>query len=394
MSNILNSIKIPNGTQYFINTANAEHKDKSTDNTQEKEDKLFLIGALSQDTNPQTHSLVNTYMNLDGELFSNDVKVSVEGHTHDWNDIVASSPLSMDKGGTGAWELYDREIKDDAGNIIETQPGILTNLHIFPVEDGIELQEDLQAFKKDLKWNSSTEEDFSLNLPSFWHGDKDEYETLDEEDKINENTLYFIKDVKEIYKGNDILSNFITVNETLDFDGNVISLNKDKILNLLGLADKELVFKSDFPILADNHYVKKSGDTMEGLLYLTNASGIKTSDPWASISIRNGNGDIRCSLMISDGNRFHVNQQQTGATYAERYLFPEIKAETLTADIWYDVLTSKNPVTLKQGGTGATGTTDSDAIIQAHKNLRMDEAIMVSADEPNSDFCKIWVQIR
>lgn len=65
-------------------------------------DKLFLIGAKTQDSYPQTYSHDTTYIGTDGCLYSNSTKVSVEGHTHDY------LPLS---GGTlnGALHMAENE---------------------------------------------------------------------------------------------------------------------------------------------------------------------------------------------------------------------------------------------------------------------------------------------
>lgn len=101
-------------------------------------------------------------------------------------------------------------------------------------------------------------------------------------------------------------------------------------------------------------YLPLTGGTTTGKVYLANGSGVYGTDTsWTSISFRGADEKIRCTLMLSDTNRFHVNQQETGASYAERYLLPTV-ATDLTGDVWYTILTSKNTVTIAQGGTGAT----------------------------------------
>lgn len=53
-------------------------------------------------------------------------------------------------------------------------------------------------------------------------------------------------------------------------------------------------------------------------------------------------------------HRFYFIQRYTaGATYAERYVFPAATT-TMSEDVWYQILTNKNAVTVAQGGTGAT----------------------------------------
>lgn len=102
--------------------------------------------------------------------------------------------------------------------------------------------------------------------------------------------------------------------------------------------------------------VKKAGDKMTGKLYAANGSGVYGADgSWESMAFYDDSDTpkIRGSMMVSDANRFHINQQETGASYAERYMLPEV-GSGLTADVWYNILTSKKPVTIAQGGHGAT----------------------------------------
>lgn len=70
---------------------------KNTAGSTNSSSKLFLIGATSQAANPQTHSHDTAYVGTDGCLYSNNTKVSVEGHTHSY------LPLS---GGTLTGGLY------------------------------------------------------------------------------------------------------------------------------------------------------------------------------------------------------------------------------------------------------------------------------------------------
>lgn len=97
-----------------------------------------------------------------------------------------------------------------------------------------------------------------------------------------------------------------------------------------------------------------AGGTTTGKVYLANGSGVHGTDAgWTSIGFYGTSNKLRGSLMLTDTNCFHFNQQETGATYAERYKLP-IVTTGLTKDVWYAILTSKNAVTVAQGGTGAT----------------------------------------
>jgi hypothetical protein len=65
-------------------------------------------------------------------------------------------------------------------------------------------------------------------------------------------------------------------------------------------------------------------------------------------------GKIRSSIMLTDGNCIHFNNTETGSRYADRYKLPDVTPNK-TEDNWYGILTTKTPVTLAQGGTGASG---------------------------------------
>ena len=51
---------------------------------------MYLVGATAQTANPQTYSNENVYIGTDNCLYSNNEKVSVEGHTHTAKDVGAS----------------------------------------------------------------------------------------------------------------------------------------------------------------------------------------------------------------------------------------------------------------------------------------------------------------
>lgn len=55
---------------------------KNTAGSTNTSSKIFLVGATSQAANPQTYSHDTAYVGTDGCLYSNNTKVSVNGHTH------------------------------------------------------------------------------------------------------------------------------------------------------------------------------------------------------------------------------------------------------------------------------------------------------------------------
>lgn len=113
----------------------------------------------------------------------------------------------------------------------------------------------------------------------------------------------------------------------------------------------------------EDKMLPKSGGSMTGRLYGPEF-GIK-NDVWPSCGFYNASGQRVGSFQIaSDSNRAVFNQQETGADYAERYMLPA-RTDGLTADVWYSVLTSKNPVTVAQGGTGATTAAAARANLEA-----------------------------
>ena len=57
---------------------------KNTAGSTDTSSKIFLIGATSQAANPQTYSHDTVYVGIDGCLYSNGTKVSVDGHTHNY----------------------------------------------------------------------------------------------------------------------------------------------------------------------------------------------------------------------------------------------------------------------------------------------------------------------
>lgn len=107
-----------------------------------------------------------------------------------------------------------------------------------------------------------------------------------------------------------------------------------------------------------------------------------TDTGWSSYQFRASNGtDSRGEIMISDVNRIHFNQRKTGASYAERYMLPTVTSG-LTADAWYNILTTKSAVTVEQGGTGAT------TAKAALENL----GIYYQSSEPSLVEGRIWLK--
>lgn len=95
---------------------------------------------------------------------------------------------------------------------------------------------------------------------------------------------------------------------------------------------------------ADIGAVAKAGDTMTGNLI------IQTSyDP--AILYARADGTLRGYTLTNDDNRYIVIQKHLNDDNVDSYYFPIVNSGS---SIGYDVLTTKSPVTVAQGGTGTT----------------------------------------
>lgn len=80
------SCPIVNGVPYYKNTNTT-----STAGASNTSNKIYLIGATSQSASPTTYSHDTAYVDTDGCLYSNNIKVSTEGHTHPVDDTLSST---------------------------------------------------------------------------------------------------------------------------------------------------------------------------------------------------------------------------------------------------------------------------------------------------------------
>ena len=112
--------------------------------------------------------------------------------------------------------------------------------------------------------------------------------------------------------------------------------------------------------------VKKSGDVMTGSLTVPWLHIKREGSDYPSLEFKNANG-VRGILIqpnLEDGVRQLVIYQYPSAfdnaetKYREAFRLPA-PSDDLTGNESYSILTSKTPVTVKQGGTGATTATDA-----------------------------------
>lgn len=105
--------------------------------------------------------------------------------------------------------------------------------------------------------------------------------------------------------------------------------------------------------------VSKSGDEMTGALITpsTYAKGI-----FPSYGYMNADGTPVVLMQVdANNNRLGIHQKRGGTSVwesNEAYMLPAPNLDQ-TATVAYDILTSKNPVTIAQGGTGATTKRDA-----------------------------------
>lgn len=84
--------------------------------------------------------------------------------------------------------------------------------------------------------------------------------------------------------------------------------------------------------------------------------GVKAG--WPAVYFYDTEGVQRGYIVFANGPYAQIATKDPNSAYYENYLLP--KAETtLKASVWYDILTSKKPVTVKQGGTGADNKFDA-----------------------------------
>ena len=95
---------------------------KNTAGSTDTSSKIFLVGATSQAANPQTYSHNTAYVGTDGCLYSNNTKVSVNGHTHNYitisdtrNDNPAPNSASFIKQALSADFKYVNKINSPSG---------------------------------------------------------------------------------------------------------------------------------------------------------------------------------------------------------------------------------------------------------------------------------------
>lgn len=118
--------------------------------------------------------------------------------------------------------------------------------------------------------------------------------------------------------------------------------------NLLSTKVNITDFNSSISNLNDQK-VNRSGDTMTGSLGIINSS-------WPTFAFYLDKDTVTGSIYQSQSSRrIGINQRAENSNFSEDYLLPAPSVvESEAARPWYSILTSKETVTIAQGGTGAT----------------------------------------
>ena len=147
-----------------------------------------------------------------------------------------------------------------------------------------------------------------------WMGTRAEYNALTEKDA---GTVYHITDDK-------------TPQE---------AWNKAAAAEATAQAAEEIATGAETKV---NNAMPKAGGDFEGAVNIPTMICL-VGDSWNAFTWKSTDEKTRGSVMISNNNRIHFNQQQTGSEFEERYQLPELTTG-LTADAWYNIITSKGGI--------------------------------------------------
>ena len=130
-------------------------------------------------------------------------------------------------------------------------------------------------------------------------------------------------------------------------------------------------------IPADIGAVAKAGDTMTGNLIIT-------GENYPSLVLKNNSNNDQVQV-VGDltQNRLEIVQKHKNDNYTDYFFFPDTSSSP-ASDNAYTMLTTKFPVLVTQGGTGAT------TPAQARKNLQIGEKIVGAPMYINSQASNTW----
>lgn len=145
--------------------------------------------------------------------------------------------------------------------------------------------------------------------------------------------------------------------KTMTFKADLLPENTADEYNL-GNATQKWKLNGGTPALVSDlsAYVLKTGDTMTGTISSKASNLLRYLD---------ANDEEKISLWYvndSSGVRHLFRQYRPSGTYRENYNLPST-TDALTANVNYNILTTKNVVTVAQGGTGTVTLSSGEALI-------------------------------
>lgn len=136
---------IYDGTYWVCTSYNYDGDTKNTAGASNSDAKLYLIGALAQDTNPKTYTHDTVYVGEDGCLYSNNKKVLVDGEGGNTNIWIGTQEEwdALDK--TDIPDGTEVHITDDAGDVtyklIKTYDELMNNTSNNKLVDALVVKE-------------------------------------------------------------------------------------------------------------------------------------------------------------------------------------------------------------------------------------------------------------
>ena len=136
----------------------------------------------------------------------------------------------------------------------------------------------------------------------------------------------------------------------------ITALENNKVESINGLTGKNITLD-----VGTMGAVLKTGDTMSGVLSVPELRVQKGTNEYSSVDYFSASGSYAGGVMMNStsGSRrlnfkhIHNDQDGNSTKYYDAYQLPTATAG-LTNNNYYQILTSKSPVTVAQGGTGAS----------------------------------------
>lgn len=128
----------------------------------------------------------------------------------------------------------------------------------------------------------------------------------------------------------------------------IAALENNKIESINGLTGKNITLD-----VGTMGAVLKTGDTMTGWLYVPRLV-VQGNDSYPAVTYSDLEGNMVGAMQFNaNTHRAYLVQKASDTNYNEQYFFPTVSTG-LQSTQSYNILTTKNAVTVAQGGTGAS----------------------------------------